>query len=222
MNVVAGLAQPSLPWKVTTYMKATLQEYDFHQRVLARDDPIAFAALAEWLYKPLVQDVYKRAGVNADPMFVEEAVGQALLDYHDTPERYDPKRASLRSYLVMAAYRDFQNARAKEQRVTAQQISLFDPALREQDVVRREEMAEAIESQLQVEALWKLIDETFPDPTERRIVTLILNRVHAPEPYAHVLGLADLPDEERLRQVRLVKYRITRRLRRRMSQQLHP
>ena len=122
MNVVAGLVQPSLPWKVTTYMKATLQEYDFHQRVLARDDPIAFAALAEWLYKPLVQDVYKRAGVNADPMFVEEAVGQALLDYHDTPERYDPKRASLRSYLVMAAYRDFQNARAKEQRVTAQQI----------------------------------------------------------------------------------------------------
>ena len=25
-------------------MKATAQEYDFHQRILARDDPVAFAA----------------------------------------------------------------------------------------------------------------------------------------------------------------------------------
>lgn len=56
-------------------MKATIQEYDFHQRILARDDPIAFAALADWLYNPLVQDVRKRAGINADPMLVEEADG---------------------------------------------------------------------------------------------------------------------------------------------------
>ncbi len=41
-------------------MKATVEEYDFHQRILARDDPVAFAALAEWLYNPLVQDVRRR------------------------------------------------------------------------------------------------------------------------------------------------------------------
>ena len=64
-------------------MKATIQEFDFHQRILARDDPIAFAALAEWLYNPLVQDVRKRAGIDADPVLVEEAVGEALLNYHD-------------------------------------------------------------------------------------------------------------------------------------------
>lgn len=196
-------------------MKATSQEYDFHQQILTRENPIAFAALAEWLYHPLVQDVYKRAGINADPILVEEAVGQALLDYHDTPERYDPYRASLRSYLVMAAYRDFQNAQAKERRVTEHQVSLSDPAL--QEPVGSQE---AIESHLQVEELWGLINETFPDPTERRIVTLIVNKVRSPEPYARVLGLNNLPPEEQLRQVRLVKYRITRRLRRRISQQL--
>ena len=202
-------------------MKATVEEYDFHQRMLARDDPIAFAALAEWLYNPLVQDVYKRAGINADPVLVEEAVGQALLDYHDTPERYDPDRGSLRSYLVMVAYRDSQNAHAREHRLMAHQISLFDPALQDQDIGGSREIAEIIESQSHVEEIWKLIDEAFPDPTERRIVTLILNKVRSPEPFAHVLGLSDLPDDERLRQVRLVKYRLTRRLRRRISQQLH-
>jgi hypothetical protein len=198
-------------------MRATPQEYDFHQRILARDDPIAFAQLAEWLYTPLLQDIHQRAGTNADSILVEEAVGQALLDYHDTPARYDPGRASLRSYLGMAAYRDFQNAQAKEHRVMAHQVSLFDPALQEQGIAGNQEL---VESQLQVEELWRLINEAFPDPTERHIVALIINNIHSLEPYARVLGIGGLPYEERLRQVRLVKYRITRRLRRRMAQQL--
>ena len=201
-------------------MKATVHEYDFHQRILARDDPIAFAALADWLYNPLVQDVRKRAGLNADPVLVEEAVGEALLVYHDAPEGYDPSRASLRSYLVMAAFRDFQNAQAKEDRLAEHQVSIFDPAFHEGDRAGSQETVEAIDHELQVEELWKLIDEIFPDPTERRIVTLILNKVRSPGPYAQALGLGDLPNDERLRQIRLVKYRITRRLRRRMAQQL--
>lgn len=202
-------------------MKATIQEFDFHQRILARDDPIAFAALAEWLYNPLVQDVRKRAGINADPVLVEEAVGEALLNYHDAPEKYDPSRISLRSYLIMAAYRDFQNAWIKENRQTKYQISLFDPAFQKSEIAGSQETAEVIEHELRVEELWKFIDELFPDSTERRIVTLILNKVRSPEPYAHALGLSDVSHDDQLRQIRLVKYRITRRLRRRMAQQLY-
>jgi DNA-directed RNA polymerase specialized sigma24 family protein len=144
-------------------------------------------------------------------------VGEALLDYHDSPERYDPKRACLQSYLSMAAYRDFQNASAKERRVTGHQVSLFDPAFQEQDIV---ESQETIDSQLQEEKLWQLIDQVFPDPTERRVVMLILNKTRSPEPYAQVLGLCDLPYDERIREVRRVKYRITKRLRRGIAQQL--
>ncbi len=203
------------------YMKATVQEYDFHQRILARDDPIAFAALAEWLYNPLVQDVRKRAGINADAVLVEEAVGEALLNYHDAPEKYDPSRISLRSYLIMAAYRDFQNAWIKENRQTKYQISLFDPAFQKSEIAGSQETAEVIEHELRVEELWKLIDEIFPDSTERRIVTLILNKVRSLEPYAQALGLSDVSHDDQLRQIRLVKYRITRRLRRRMAQQLY-
>src|SRR6266516_7842275 len=198
-------------------MKATAEEYDFHQRILARDDPVAFAALAEWLYNPLVQDVRRRAGSHADPALVEEAVGEALLDYHDSPMRYIPNRASLRSYLAMAAYRDFQNAFAKEHRVSGRQVSLFDPAFREQDIVGSQEM---IDSQLHEEELWQRIDKVFPDPTERRIVMLILNKTRSPEPYAQALGLCDLPYDERIREVRRVKYRITKRLRRGIAQKL--
>ena len=198
-------------------MKATAEEYDFHQRILARDDPVAFAALAEWLYNPLVQDVRRRAGPHADPALVEEAVGEALLDYHDHPERYISNRASLRSYLAMAAHRDYQNAFAKELRVSGRQVSLSDPAFRGQDIVGSQEM---IDSQLQEEELWQRIDEVFPDPTERRVVMLILNKTRSPEPYAQVLGICHLPYDERIREVRRVKYRITKRLRRGIAQQL--
>lgn len=196
-------------------MKATPQEYHFHRRVCARGDPTAFAELAEWLYDPLVQDVHKRAGNHADPIFVEEAVGQALLDYHDKPESYDPNRGSLQGYLVMAAYRDFQNAWARENRLTEHQVSLFDPAFREDDIVGGQEGVDD-----QVEELWAVIDEIFPDPTERRIVELIVKHVRSPEPYIQLLHISDLPDDEQLRQVQLVKYRIARRLRRNLTRWL--
>src|SRR5579863_3368741 len=117
-------------------MRATPQEYHYHQRLCARGDPTAFAELAEESYASLVQDVRRRAGSYADPMLVEEAVGQALLDYQDKPARYDPNRMNLHNYLIMAAYRDFQNAEAREQRVAKRQIFLSDPAFLEYDVMR--------------------------------------------------------------------------------------
>jgi hypothetical protein len=198
-------------------MQATLQEYQFHQRLCARDDPIAFAELAEWLYDTLVQDVRKRAGYQADPILVEEAVGQALLDYHDRPEGYDPGRISLRSYLVMAAYSDFRNAFAREHRVQAHQVSLFDLALQENDIVVS---VDNLDEQLHVEELWAFIDETFPDPVERGVVDLIINHVHAPEPYIHLLHLDGLPGDEQMRQAKLAQYRIARRLRRNLTRWL--
>src|SRR5260370_35226607 len=140
-------------------MQATLQEYQFHQRLSARGDPIAFAELAEWLYDALVQDVRKRAGYQADPILVEEAVGQALLDYHDKPERYDPGRMNLHGYLVMSAYRDFQNAWAREHRVQAHQVSLFDPSLQGDDVAGS---LEGLDDQLDLEDLWAINVQAFP------------------------------------------------------------
>ncbi len=197
-------------------MKATFQEYAFHQRILARDDPVAFASFAEWLYVPLVQDVSKRAGSRADAMLVEEAVGGALLDYHDHPDRYDPGRAGLRSYLCMAAYRDFQNAQAKEQRLQCHQQSLSDAAHPAWEIGEIQEM---VDGQAQAEEIWNFIAHIFPDPTEHSIVTLIINDVHASEPYAQLLGLCDLPHDECVRQVQRIKYRITKRLRRNIAKQ---
>lgn len=204
-------------------MKATLQEYHYHQRLCTRGDPTVFAELAEAFYDSLVQDVWRRAGSLADPMLVEEAVGQALLDYHDKPHRYDPNRMNLRGYLVMAAYRDFQNAEAREQRVAKHQISLFDPAFSEFDVPGNRDCANGvgdIDCDIAAEEIWAMIEVLFPDPTEQRIVELIVEHVHALEPFVQLLHLQDLSADEQLREVRHVKYRITRRLKRNLARRL--
>lgn len=200
-------------------MKATPEEYDFHQRICARDDPIAFAELAEQLYHALLYAVSQRAGAGADSTLIEEAVGQALLDYHDQPLHYDPHLKSLQGYLAMAAYRDFQNAQAKENRVRGHQISLYDPDLQERDIAGDDDPAL---NTFEADEIWRSIEEVFPDAVERQIVELIINREHAIEPYAAILRITHLPEDERRRQVQLVKYRITRRLRRQMKPRLHP
>src|SRR5437868_4633421 len=97
-------------------MRATPQEMAFHTRVMSSEDPTAFAELCEWLYARLVAETKARAGADADPIVVEEAVGQALLNYEQRPEQYNPEKMGLERYLIMAAHRDFQNAMDKELR----------------------------------------------------------------------------------------------------------
>src|SRR5690349_14108301 len=96
------------------------------------------------------------------PTLSEEAALQALSEYHETPARYDPDHASLRHYLAMAAYRDFQNARKKELRVQAHQVSLFDPALRNiPGNLALTEPDAIISSQDQIAELLHLVEELF-------------------------------------------------------------
>lgn len=202
-------------------MKATSEEYDFHCRILARNDPTAFAMLAEQSYTSLVQRVQRRAGPHGDAVLIEEAVGQALLDYPDAPERYDPKRSDLHGYLAMVAYHDFQNAQAKEQRATRNIISLSHSELQQLDIEDISASPESIESEAREQELWRVIDATFPDPTERQIVLLILNHVRAIGPYARLLELTELPPSEQREHVYRVKERLKKRLRRNVTNFAH-
>lgn len=198
-------------------MKATPEEYDFHCRILARNDPIAFSMLAEQVYTSLVQRVQRRAGKDADSAMVEEAVGTALLDYRDAPERYDPNRMDLQSYLAMTAYRDFQNAQSKEQRMAKHIKLLPQNELQQLEIEDSTATYETRESEVREQELWQAIDATFPDPIERQIVLLMLNKVHSYEPYARLLDLDTLPRHEQRNYVDRIKERLRKRLRRHIA-----
>ena len=198
-------------------MKATPEEYDFHCRILAGNDPIAFSMLADYAYGSLVQRVQRRAGKDADPVLVEEAVGMALLDYRDTPEHYDPKRMDLQSYLAMMAYHDFQNAQAKEQRMEQYVEHYSQDELQQLEIEDSTATYEMRESEVREQELWQAIDATFPDPIERQIILLMLNKVHSYEPYARLLDLGSQSREEQRERVDRIKDRLKKRLRRHVA-----
>ncbi|HLW00261.1 MAG TPA: hypothetical protein VKT82_16460 [Ktedonobacterales bacterium] len=204
-------------------MKATPEEYAWHQRLLAYDDSTAPAEMAEWLYEALMRETYARVcatavgGVSSvDTALVEEAVGQALLDYLEGPERYDPELASLQRYLVMAAHRDFQNMSQKEARQTRSQryLTLLTPEQEEPDLIDEQQDIDRVIARIDAENLWLQVQAYFPDPIERQIVGLLVDRVRSSQPYVQLLGLTHLSADEQAEAVKRVKDRLARRLRR--------
>ncbi len=194
-------------------MKATPEEPQFHQLILARNDPIVWDQLAVWLYPILVQDLRKRVYQETDPVLVEEAVGEAFLNYCRNPEKYNPQLISLRSFLLMEAEHDLKNALARERRQTQFQISLVSPSNtnEEQDII---DESQDLEAHIQGKELREHILSTFTNPVDRSIAELILDRVRSPEPYINLLEPSGLSRSEQAKQVKRHKDRIKWHLRR--------
>lgn len=198
-------------------MKSTQEEYSLHERVLA-GDPIAFSQLAEWLYGDLVRETGSRArnrsGSQVDMDLIEEAVGQALLEYNDRPSRYDPEQAAIRTYLVMAAYRDYLNAVSKEWRHTQRQATLTGEGMADLEIQDGRQELEDLLTRISAEEWWARVEEDISDPVDRQVMVLVMNGVRATDRYARLLGLEMLPVGEQAREVKKAKDRIAKRLRR--------
>jgi hypothetical protein len=147
-------------------------------------------------------------------MLVEESVGEALLDYNDAPERYDPEQVPLHSYLVMAAYRDFQNAESKERRHAHRQATLAGEDSAEMDLPDGRSELDSLLNRISAEEWWSLVEGTFSDPADRQLVIMLANGVRSTESYARVLGISELAAGEQAREVKKAKDRLLKRLKR--------
>lgn len=195
-------------------MKATVDEQIFHQRLLGREDPVAFAELAAALYDDVVRRTSARAGPTADPVLVEEAVGKAFLDYNDAPERYNPELSSLRTYLIMVAYRDFQKARKREYRRVQRQARHLGKTHIDDDSAAAVDDTEQLIIRLRAAEVWPHVSAAFTDPVERQVLSLIINDVRDTSAYAKVLGVGQMSEDEQTQHVNQVKSRVKKRLRR--------
>jgi DNA-directed RNA polymerase specialized sigma24 family protein len=193
-------------------MKATPEEYHLHQRILSHDDSTAFEELVNATYMRLIDDILKCANPTDNRHDVEEAVGKALLDYREKPERYQPERASLYAYLRSIAHNDFRDARRKESRHTGRQISLNDPSLAEHDFA---DDTEDMSSIAYAKELWAYVEKTLPNVTDRNLALLIINQVPSTSVlYIKLLGIEHLPEAEQRTKVKRERDRIVKHLRR--------
>lgn len=177
-----------------------------HGRLLADDDPLAPAEIAEfylpWLRRRL-RELHPGAG---DENVLDTAAIDALRSYLKNPGSYDPAKLPLPKFLLMAAKGDLRNAQAAARRA----------------VSRNEEIAKnlvelglcAPEQRIDTNRLEAAVAPFLPDPMDRQIFALMADGVQATEAYAALLGIADQPMAEQRRTVKARKDRIFVRLRR--------
>jgi RNA polymerase sigma-70 factor (ECF subfamily) len=156
-----------------------------------------------------------------DRDLIEEAVSQTLLDYFTTPARYDPRKRTLRGYLVMSAQRDLQNIlRSPRNRPIASR----EPTSVELDTQARRrwemdgDIADEIADNEVARVLWERAMAVARTREERIVQSLWLDGERSTAIYAAALGWTDLPFGEQQKRLSRVKDRLDRRLRRRTGE----
>lgn len=185
-----------------------------HQRLLS-GDPVARTDVITALYADVVHGVRRRAGNDCDPAIAEEQAGEALLRYAEDPVHYDPERGSLHDYLVMIGHSRYRDTLRHDRRHGAGLPSLSDPRIAAvADRADESDMEELIADLDAAAQLRSRLIAHFDDPGDRVAADLMLDGVPGWEPYAEVLGLASLPEEQQRTEVYRVKNRVKKRLQR--------
>ena len=159
--------------------------------------------------EPIVQ--YLRAKFpRTDDHLLQQATADAVLDYCEHPDRYNPELTnSIRNYVQMIAWRDAANLDRNERRQKrAHREAAADAKKNVRPVVDDPSAGKWMEDE--VEAYLKVL----PDERDRAFMRLASSGVTDVERLAETLGLGRLPHAEMEREVKKAKDRIRATLRR--------
>ena len=183
-----------------------------HNRLLARD-PVAteeiFSLVAPELEKHL-RIRFPSLAPGVDPDIYLSAVFDALTDYFKNPEKYDPAKSGLMTYLRLACRGDMQNLLRKESRHTSGRTSLESVEFSLSDGNDAyETVADTLDSQ-------RLIADLTRGMTadERAVFTLMTEGERSTQAAAEAMNIGHLSPGERAKRVKRVKDRIKKRIQR--------
>jgi RNA polymerase sigma-70 factor (ECF subfamily) len=191
-------------------------ERNLHRR-LVDGDPVAPAVLAMTYLVPVVERLRASSPGVGDDMLIQDAATDAILNYAERPKQFDPAKSKLFPYLVMAARGDLRNALAKRRRRERREV-LHD-RVEDLSLVRNIEQEEsepalATGETVSLEEVRRAVQAVITNPTDWRLVELMLDGERRTEVFAKVLGIAHLADEQQRRMVKRHKDRLKRRLER--------
>lgn len=194
-----------------------------HIRIMA-GDVTAQAEFAELVLPVLTKRLNKKYPAVFDPDLIDTAVIDAILNYFSHPDRYQPQKLSLLSYLFMSAQGDLLNS-LKPKQVEKNSIRLAeDVELRDKDAEQSVEGYVAIDDvNVEEEAFARSSSanlrllELFPDRRDQELVSLILSGVRETGEYAKVLKIDHLSFSEQKEIVKNHKDRIKKMISRRID-----
>jgi RNA polymerase sigma-70 factor (ECF subfamily) len=187
-----------------------------HQRLLG-GDPIASSELVLAYLDPLIRRLGRRFPTIADITIIHDAVTDALLQYVQFPQRFNPAKASLDGYLSMAARGDLLNALRKERRRMTRQVRLESVAERElrgNSLVERDNEDASSEALVSASQLMRRLQREISDPRDREVLQLMLEGERKTARFANALAIHNLSEGEQRRIVKRCKDRLTKRLQR--------
>ncbi len=195
---------------------ASLEDRDLRERLLNRD-PVATAVLFERFAEPVARSVARRVARSYAPDLAHDMAIDAIIKLGEHPERYDPERGSLHSFLVMDAAGDARNAAKREDRRQRRQTPIEDVELlatqRNMRSAGPEELlfgdAEAsLPAGISRPDAMSIIHQAFPDERDRKALQLMGAGERRTELFARVFGIEHLGVEEQRREVKRQKDRI--------------
>ena len=179
-----------------------------HGRVLA-DDPTASAELFEAVHRPLWRVLVRTFGGLLEEDAVDLAT-DAIVEYLGKPNRFQPEKASLFTYLAVIAKGDALNrlrsiaiSKGHHQRF----VELQDPDGNIQD--------DATDTRMAAQSiLEKYGSQIVENETDIAVLKLMLMGESETDTYAAALGIQNLPQEERKALVKKYRDKIEKRLKR--------
>lgn len=194
-----------------------------HQRIL-KQDPTAFAELCERALPHLVSFL-QRLYTPSDTHQCEQVAIDSLLNYQARPAQYDPTQLALWPYLRMAAKGDMLNLIDKQNRQNQHFVPLDDPAVQQQlpwqDTIQEQF---ALDEWLQQythyspQEIMALLEAELNE-SDRQVLSLLMEGVRDTRHYAERLNITHLDVPAQQAEVKRVKDRLVKKLRR-FSQKL--
>lgn len=182
-----------------------------HGRLVAGELRVA-PRIVELVLPRVVGIVTRDVGGLRDRQDAEEAVFDALLAYLERPDRYDPARAKLVTWLCAIAKRRASNIVRADGRRSAREAGAADIEQR----AREEAGAIPLDERAMLDVEWERLDERwgedlFKEPSDRMVFALMADGADAGE-VAEALGLPPDPDglDEAKRRIERLRGRMRR------------
>ncbi len=194
--------------------EATPFDAEIHQRLL-RKDPTASSILFEtYLAKVLRQTDATARKWHLSPDDHFDAVTDAIFSYCERPAQYHPEKRTLLGYLEMSARGDIANKGKQLDTQRKRQTTLESVEQRPDVRNSGQDGFEAVELRDVAAVLRVKVAEALPDPTDRRLLELILDGRSTTAEAAAVLGIGHLERKEQAKLVNQHKDRIKKTLHR--------
>jgi RNA polymerase sigma-70 factor, ECF subfamily len=174
-------------------------------------DPTAWSRAFTTLLDPLVYWLGFKWPDLRDSERMHDFAVDSIMSYLQAPDRYEPAKSSLLTYLRMDAHGDLLNDHARLERARAAERQVAVEIVDEQRKGATDEHPSDREPPLMTLAQ---IREAFPDDRDRHAVLLLIADERSTKAFAEIWDVADLPPDQQFLAVKRNKDRIKARIRR--------